>query len=94
MHAPALLAFDVSINKAHLNRQVNLRINGRPLVYQLQAVIYHGNRHFTSRIITTTGVWFHDGISGPNMVFEGNVTDLSVCREMSSCVAIYTTLLH
>jgi len=35
---------------------------GRTVVLDVRGLIYHGNFHFTSRIIGTDGiVWYHDG---------------------------------
>ncbi|KAI0788943.1 hypothetical protein BC629DRAFT_1273008, partial [Irpex lacteus] len=43
--------------------------------YKLIGIIYYGNNHFTSRIISNSGdIWYHDGIETQSQCqYEGNI---------------------
>jgi len=46
--------------------------------YSLKGIIYHGQYHFTSRLIDNAGgIWYHDGMtSGRECVYEGKWKDI------------------
>ncbi|KAJ7120527.1 hypothetical protein C8R43DRAFT_883521 [Mycena crocata] len=46
-----------------INAALTLTKNEENHRYNLRAIIYHGENHFTSRIIKPSGqIWYHDGI--------------------------------
>lgn len=65
--------------------------------YRLCGVIYFGEFHFTSRIITPDGnVWFNDGVTTGNQCkFEGNLkiinpSNMQMAHGKKCSVAVYT----
>ena len=94
IHNPFLLAFDVSANVDIIDKSLVLPVNGNNYMYSLRSIMYYGDNHFTSHIITPAGlIWFHDGIeTGTSMEYEGNISsveNLSVCRSEPATAAIY-----
>jgi len=94
-----LLAFEISPNrKIILDHVLRVVINENDCItYHLRGVIYHGNNHFTCRVVSPLElVWFHDGlVTGSTMVLDGNLSsqiDLYTCREKSATVAVYLRL--
>jgi hypothetical protein len=74
--APKLLVFNIPNHCGILDREIPIRgINGRNTILRLKGIIYHGNFHFISRIITNDGkIWLHDGMTtGRNAMMEGNM---------------------
>ncbi|PPQ72163.1 hypothetical protein CVT24_002414 [Panaeolus cyanescens] len=53
-------------------------IPGSDLRYRLCGIVYYANAHFTSRaILPNNSIYYHDGLSGSNALFEGVLhTDL------------------
>jgi hypothetical protein len=63
------------------------------IILWLKGIIYHGNFHFISHIITNDGkIWLHDGMkTGRNAVMEGkmrNITSSYLIRCNSKFVAL------
>ncbi|KAF8874336.1 hypothetical protein BD779DRAFT_1476546 [Infundibulicybe gibba] len=60
--SPQILAFDLSNGQSHpLEQHRTLVVEERQYSYILRGIIYHGNDHFTARVITEGGgVWYHD----------------------------------
>jgi hypothetical protein len=91
-----LIAFDFSGHSPNIDRTLSISINGTRNEYILRGITHFGNEHFTSQIISQTGIsWFHDGIiTKEQMINEGQVDDmessLNKCREQDACMAIYT----
>jgi len=93
VHNPVLLAFNVSANIQFINHSLMIPINENNFTYKLRGIIYHGESHFTARIITPAGlVWFHDGMTSARMEYDGilsSLDDMCSCRSKSATVAIY-----
>ncbi|KAK0439733.1 uncharacterized protein EV420DRAFT_1279418 [Desarmillaria tabescens] len=76
-----------------IDEHLDLAVEGRQNVYNLAGTIYHGQEHFTSRVIINHECWFHDGLStGRDLVLEtqGTTMDMTRCRGKKVTVAIYT----
>jgi hypothetical protein len=92
---PLLLAFDLTVigSDCVLSQMLNIPVHDQQAQYKLSGIIYHGNNHFTSRIVNSAGmVWFHDGlVTGNSMVYDGLIDslDLSVCRSKLATLALY-----
>jgi hypothetical protein len=63
---------------------------------RLKGIVYYGQYHFTSRIISTDNkVWFHDGMTtGESCSYDGMLDKLSdadvrKCRDKTLVLAIY-----
>ena len=62
----------------------------------MRGIVYHGENHFTSRIISPEGnIWFHDGIStGSTCEHDGHLrttTDRALykCKGRELVLAVY-----
>ena len=46
--------------------------------YKLYGLIYHGDHHFSCRVVDKSGgIWFHDGIhTKKNCEYEGNISQV------------------
>ena len=96
-HTPAVIAFDLSQNPISLLESIVITtVNGDRMTYKLRGVMYHMDNHFTSRIISESGlVWYHDGIlTGRQTVREGKICDieLGTCQTGRATCAIYVIL--
>jgi hypothetical protein len=83
--------------KSQISHKIQLVVNEKHMTLNLSGLIYHGQFHFTSRIISHNGnVWYHDGrTTGKECVPQGqlqNITniDLNLCKERELSFAIYT----
>ena len=96
-HTPAVIAFDLSQNPISLLESIVITtVNGDRMTYKLRGVMYHMDNHFTSRIISESGLmWYHDGIlTGRQTVREGRICDieLGTCQTGRATCAIYVIL--
>jgi hypothetical protein len=93
IHPSPIIAFDMShCRTLLLDSFVLTTMNRDQTRYKLRGVIYHSPDHFTSRFITESGsVWYHDGLTGQRMQYEGNVnlTDLETCQSGVANCAFY-----
>ena len=90
-----LIAFDFAWQTPEIEPELPLHVNGNNIQYRLRGIIYYGENHFTSRIISETGqTWFHDGITtGQSVIYEGDVRDLrllNMCQGKQASMAVYT----
>jgi len=78
---PKIIAISVDYNnRIKIDKQIHLKAeNDRNTVLHLRGLIYFGEFHFVSRIITLDGkVWFHDGMTtGSSCIYEGTLRKLS-----------------
>jgi hypothetical protein len=93
-HPWPIMAFDLAWKKTKIDHQFSLSVNGARKQYQLRGIIYFGNNHFTSRIISHTGqTWFHDGMeTGKSVIDEGDIQYIKVlnmCQGKQASLAIY-----
>jgi hypothetical protein len=65
-------------------------------VLNLRCIVYHGDNHFTCRIISPDGyIWFHDGISTGNACEDDGYLqtisdkELRTCQEKKLVLAVY-----
>ncbi|KAF8871882.1 hypothetical protein BD779DRAFT_1451485 [Infundibulicybe gibba] len=73
---------------------MTLLVDGRQHSYALRGIVYHGDNHFTARVVTVEGrVWYHDGmVTGRELVPEGILTsriDLTSCQSRTAIVTVY-----
>ena len=60
--------------------------------FVLLALCYHGENHYTTRLIQDQDVWYHDGVDTKDeLVYEGKMStlDLTTCRERNICNIVY-----
>ena len=93
-----ILVFYFSEQTIYLNHTAEVAIQNIRKKYRLSGILYYGNNHFTSRIISQEGyVWYHDGMAThAHMILDGaslhEDMDLLVCRERRACAAIYEAM--
>jgi len=81
-----VLAFDINSRNIKISKTLKFLQDGESIVLKVRGLIYHGNFHFTSRIIGTDGiVWYHDGITtGSTCENEGDFDKFSNQKIMTS----------
>ena len=90
-----LIAFDFTGQKPKIDSKITININGTDVQYKLRGIVYFGDNHFTSHIISESGMtWFHDGIAtGASVIYEGNIDKITlsnICRGKHASSAIYS----
>lgn len=95
--APKIIAFNVDPLKPFiLDKDIRISDDSsRNTVLTLRGLIYLGNFHFVSRIVTLDGnVWYHDGIeTGNTSVFDGTIRQ--VPRDLWKCRGkLLTTIIY
>jgi hypothetical protein len=77
--APSMLVFEINSRKIKVSKTLKFEQDGEIVVLDVRGLIYHGDFHFTSRIIGTDGiVWYHDGMTtGSSCQNEGDFDKLS-----------------
>jgi hypothetical protein len=78
-----VLIFEINSKNTKLSKTLKFEQEGETVVLDVKGLIYHGDFHFTSRIIGTDGiVWYHDGMTtGEN---EGDFDKMS-SRNLLKC---------
>jgi hypothetical protein len=62
--SPSTLVFEINMRNIKVSKTLKFEQEGRMVVLDVRGLIYHGDFHFTSRIIGTDGiVWYHDGVT-------------------------------
>ena len=97
-HRPLpLLMLAINHAKIEICKSMILNVSDNPANYILKGVVYLGEFHFTSRIITSDNVvWFHDGITTANvcvkedMLKTFNKSNLTFCNEKQAELLLYT----
>jgi hypothetical protein len=60
--APSVLVFEINTRSIKVRKTLKYEQEGEIVVLDVRGLIYHGDFHFTSRIIGTGGiVWYCDG---------------------------------
>ncbi|KII82619.1 hypothetical protein PLICRDRAFT_106497 [Plicaturopsis crispa FD-325 SS-3] len=82
-HLIAINLFNCNTNPAKF---IKLPVANKDVTLRLRGLIYHGEFHFTSRIITRDGkLWFYDGVTtGGTANLEGFIENISE-RELREC---------
>jgi len=61
---PSVLVFEINSRNIKISKTLKFEQEGETVVLNVRRLIYHGDFHFTSRIIGTDGiVWYHDGMT-------------------------------
>lgn len=84
---PKLLVFEYPKLDITTDHQIKLQSdNGESHMLYLRGIVYHGQDHFVSRIITPEGnMWFHDGITtGKHCINDGHL-DVTNSKTLRSC---------
>ena len=96
MHFPGILLFDHSAYTIKLSKYVKFTSAGDVRTrYHLRGLLFFGNFHFTSRIISAEGdVWYHDGVDGSESSSQGHRKfmkdpDWQTCHGRKLVMSIY-----
>ncbi|KAJ6474037.1 hypothetical protein C8R47DRAFT_987091 [Mycena vitilis] len=84
---PALILIDINHSKLVFNDLLTFEVQGAPVNMRLRGIVYGGQGHFTSRLISKHGdMWFHDGITtGKDCVSEVNFHALEDKLVLHNC---------
>ena len=88
-----LIGFElVTSDGVEICRNIKLSVDrsSDTVSYSLFGVLYFADAHYMSRFVSSSGdVWFHDGLVGSDMVFDGHVGDLSsLCSRGAAKAAV------
>ncbi|TFK67657.1 hypothetical protein BDN72DRAFT_770433 [Pluteus cervinus] len=89
--APPLLALDIANCPCRIESNIVILVDNVEFKYELTGIIYYVNEHFTSRIIKSSQVWYHNGFV-PNMFDQQTLAehpDLYYYGAQKAVVAIY-----
>ncbi|KAF9461418.1 hypothetical protein BDZ94DRAFT_1371455 [Collybia nuda] len=89
-HIPKTLVLEYPHTNIETSRQIKSVVNRK-------AIIYHGDNHFTSRIISRKGqIWYHDGmLTKETCIEDGTLQDMSSgelkeCQGKDLILAVYS----
>ena len=77
--APSVLVFEINSKNIKISKTLKIVQDGETVILEVRGLIYHGDFHFTSRIIgNDNNVWYHDGmITGSTCENEGDFDSFS-----------------
>ena len=94
--APEILMFSINMTGIAISKTVRVKsAMNKDVLLPLKGVVYSGEFHFVSRIISDKDVWFHDGIiTKSKCCKEGHITDfndkmLMMHKKKNAVLAIY-----
>ena len=90
VQTPPMLIFDLGTSVPSLSPELSITCGTTCVYYTLRGVVYLDNEHFTSRVITSTGmIWFHDRLlTGASLVYESR--DIGSISTNGAVMAFYT----
>ena len=93
---PQLLIMEYPDTNIKTSHRIKIKVANKTCVLTLKGIVYYGDNHFTSRIVTSNGsVWFNDGITtGRNSIEEGQLSmmsdqELRKCRDKNLLLVVY-----
>jgi len=93
---PKIVVFEYPNLNIETSHEIRLKKDGQTTVLHLRGIVYHGENHFTSRIISPEGnIWYHDGMTtGGTCDSDSHLkstadTKLRTCEGKALVLAIY-----
>ena len=93
---PKLLILEYPYTTIKTSHKIKIKVNNTNTLLYLKGIIYYGENHFTSRIISKDGkIWFNDGITtGGRSIEEGHLSmmsdkNLRKCKGKDLILAVY-----
>lgn len=93
---PEMLVLEYPYTNIKSSHKIKIKIQDEYKVLSLRGIIYHGNNHFCSRIISVDGtIWYNDDMTtGKNSIEDGhlstmNYEELKTCNGKILVLAIY-----
>ena len=76
---PKLLILEYPYTTIKTSYKIKIKVNDTATLLYLKGIVYYGENHFTSRIISKDGkIWFNDGITtGGRSIEEGHLSTMS-----------------
>jgi hypothetical protein len=96
LNPPELLMFSLESNNIAISKMVKVTVSSKPSVLLLKGVVYLGDFHFTSQLVSDKNIWFHDGqVTKNKCKKEGHISDfddkkLKQCNNAQAVLAIYS----
>ena len=96
VNIPEVLMFSIDTNNIAISKSVKISTSNKTSVLPLKGVVYLGDYHFTSRLISDKSVWFHDGRTTKSKCKkEGHISDFDdkkfrQCNNAQAVLAIYS----
>jgi len=92
----SVLVFEINSRNIKVSKTLKFEQEGETVVLDVKGLIYHGDFHFTSRIIGNDGmVWYHDGMTtGSSCENEGDFDkffskNLLKCKGKNLILVVY-----
>ena len=83
-------------NLCRTSHKIRIKVNNTTTLLYLKGIVYYGENHFTSRIISKDGkIWLNDGITtGGKSIEEGHLStmtdkNLRKCKGKDLVLAVY-----
>jgi len=91
-----VLVLEINSRNIKISKTLKFVQDGESIVLKVRGLIYHGNFHFTSRIIGTDEiVWYHDGMTtGRTCENEGDFDKFSNKKMMKSKGKVLTLVVY
>ena len=93
---PNILAFGIESSDIKVSSKIKYVNGDQRTVLKLRGLIYFGDIHFTSRIISDDGtIWYHDVmVTGGTTVLDGRLDEMTpkallTCRGKKLEIALY-----
>jgi hypothetical protein len=84
--APNLLVFEINSKNIKISKTLKFVQDGETVVLDVRGLIYHGDFHFTSRIIgNDNNVWYHDGMTTSSTCENEGDFDSFSTKKMLKC---------
>ena len=94
--SPKLLILEYPYTATKTNHKIKIKVNDTTTLLYLKGIVYYGENHFTSRIISKDGkIWFNDGIAtGGKSIEEGHLSTMTdkhfrKCKGKDLVLAVY-----
>jgi hypothetical protein len=82
---PSMLVFEINSRNIKISKTLKFEQEGETVVLNVRGLIYHGDFHFTSRIIGTDGM-----TTGSSRENEGDLEKLSLtCKGKKLILVVY-----
>jgi hypothetical protein len=83
---PKVMAFEYPNQKITTSPKIMFKSNGQTTTLHLRGIVYHGENHFTSRIISPGGdIWFHDGITTEKSCESDGHLNTTSDKQLKNC---------
>jgi hypothetical protein len=83
---PKLLVLEYPNTTITTSHEIKLVVNDETAVLHLRGIVYHGENHFTCRIISSEGdMWYHDGMTTGNRCATDIGLNISTDANLKTC---------